>query len=124
MKALRSIDTRSREPLHLQARRILADAICKGAFPHEQPLPDSREIAARINASLVTTRRAIARLVREGWIRRDGPVFTIAVSDYDRTMQAAPLPCLATNLGPAHKWSFEGVREYAMSGTATANRGI
>jgi DNA-binding transcriptional MocR family regulator len=79
MKTLPSIDTESRVPRHLQAWRILIEAIRNGVFPCGTHLPDSREIAARMKSSLVTARRAIARLVKEGWIERNGPTFMVAL---------------------------------------------
>ena len=78
MNMLPSIDIESRVPRHLQAWRILLEAIRKGILPRGTRLPDSREIAVRMKSSLVTTRRAIARLVKEGWIERNGPTFMVA----------------------------------------------
>jgi len=78
MKTLPPIDSESRMPKHLQARRILVEAIRKGKFPPGGRLPDSREIAVQMNASLVTTRRTLWQLVKDGWLGRAGSEFTVA----------------------------------------------
>ena len=116
MKSLRSINTESRVPRHLQAWRILSEAIRNGTFPHGMRLPDSREIAVRMKASLVTTRRAIARLVKEGAINRHGPTLVVTALSLDRSMQTAPSPRYAASLNPADQQPSDMEGEYELVG--------
>ncbi len=116
MNTLPSIDIESRVPRHLQAWRILLKAIEQGVFPRGTRLPDSREIAVRMKSSLVTTRRAIARLVKEGWLERNDSTFMVAALNLDSRLQIAPSPRVPVRLGPADEQSSEREGVYELVG--------
>jgi DNA-binding transcriptional regulator YhcF (GntR family) len=116
MNMLPSINVESRVPRHLQAWWILLEAIRKGTFPRGTRLPDSREIAIRMKSSLVTTRRAIARLVKEGWLERNDSTFMVAAVILDSSLQIAPAPRVPVRLGPTDEQLSEREGEYELVG--------
>jgi GntR family transcriptional regulator len=60
-------------PLYLQLKRWIEDAVRRGAIKPGDALPSERDLAARVEMSRVTVRKAVQHLVREGvLVRRHG----------------------------------------------------
>jgi GntR family transcriptional regulator len=53
-------------PLYLQLKRWIEDAVHTGAIKPGDALPSERDLAARVDMSRVTVRKAVQHLVREG----------------------------------------------------------
>jgi len=53
-------------PLYLQLKRWIVDAVSRGAIKPGDALPSERDLAARVDMSRVTVRKAVQHLVREG----------------------------------------------------------
>jgi len=53
-------------PLYLQLKRWIEDAVHRGAVRPGDALPSERDLAARVEMSRVTVRKAVQHLVREG----------------------------------------------------------
>lgn len=62
----RSIALPDGGPLYLQLRRWIEDAVHRGAIKPGDALPSERDLAARVDMSRVTVRKAVQDLVREG----------------------------------------------------------
>ncbi len=60
-------------PLYLQLKRWIEDAVQRGAIRPGDALPSERDLAARVDISRVTVRKAVQHLVRDGvLIQRHG----------------------------------------------------
>jgi GntR family transcriptional regulator len=55
-------------PLYLQLKRWIEDAVRRGAIKPGDALPSERDLAARVEMSRVTVRKAVQHLVREGML--------------------------------------------------------
>ena len=55
-------------PLYLQLKRLIEDAVHRGAIKPGDALPSERDLAARVEMSRVTVRKAVQHLVREGML--------------------------------------------------------
>ncbi len=55
-------------PLYLQLKRSIEDAVHRGAIKPGDALPSERDLAARVEVSRVTVRKAVQHLVREGML--------------------------------------------------------
>ena len=55
-------------PLYLQLKRWIEDAVRRGVIKPGDALPSERELAARVDMSRVTVRKAMQHLVREGML--------------------------------------------------------
>lgn len=55
-------------PLYLQLKRSIEDAVRRGAIKPGDALPSERDLAARVEVSRVTVRKAVQHLVREGML--------------------------------------------------------
>ena len=53
-------------PLYLQLKRWIEDAIHRGAINAGDALPSERDLAARVDVSRVTVRKAVLQLVKDG----------------------------------------------------------
>ena len=53
-------------PLYLQLKRWIEDAVHRGVIKPGEALPSERDLAARVDMSRVTVRKAVQHLVREG----------------------------------------------------------
>lgn len=53
-------------PLYLQLKRWIEDAVRRGAIKPGDALPSERDLAARVEMSRVTVRKAVQHLVRDG----------------------------------------------------------
>src|SRR5215475_6423151 len=53
-------------PLYLQLKRWIEDAVHRGAIKPGDALPSERDLAARVEMSRVTVRKAMQHLVHEG----------------------------------------------------------
>ena len=62
----RSIALPDGGPLYLQLKRWIEDAVHSGAIKPGDALPSERDLAARVDMSRVTVRKAVQDLVREG----------------------------------------------------------
>jgi len=70
---LAPLDASSSQPLYQQLQRVLRDAIEKRVLGPDDALPAERELAALLNVSRITVRKAIDGLVEEGMlVRRQG----------------------------------------------------
>lgn len=60
-------------PLYLQLKRWIEDAVARGAIKPGDALPSERDLAAKVEVSRVTVRKAVQHLVRDGLlIQRHG----------------------------------------------------
>ncbi len=60
-------------PLYLQLKRWIEDAVRRGLVQPGDALPSERDLAARVDMSRVTVRKAVQNLVQEGLlIQRHG----------------------------------------------------
>ncbi len=98
---LPQIDTRSSTLRYIQAKTILAEAIRTGAFPAGSKLPNTNEVGARLNVSLITAHKAIQCLVEEGWLRRERGRGTFVRDDFLQSVAAKPKFRVALVLRPA-----------------------
>src|SRR6218665_1915884 len=55
-------------PLYLQLKRWIEDAVRRGVIKPGDALPSERDLAARVDMSRVTVRKAVQHLVREGML--------------------------------------------------------
>jgi len=55
-------------PLYLQLKRWIEDAVRRGAIKPGDALPSERDLAARVEMSRVTVRKAVQHLVRDGML--------------------------------------------------------
>ncbi|MCZ4282108.1 GntR family transcriptional regulator [Kiloniella laminariae] len=60
------LDTSNPTPLYKQLRSLIRQAIETGAFKVEDALPSERDIAAELEVSRVTVRKAVQDLVKDG----------------------------------------------------------
>lgn len=97
---LPQVDMASPTPRYVQAKTILADAIRSGAFPPGSKLPNTSEIGARLNVSLITAHKAIQCLVEEGWLRRERGRGTFVRGDFEASVAAKPRFRVALVLRP------------------------
>ena len=61
-----SITLRQGGPLYLQLKRRIEEAVHRGAIKPGDALPSERDLAAQVDVSRVTVRKAVQHLVREG----------------------------------------------------------
>ena len=87
---LGKVDDRSTVPRYLQAKTLLAEAIRSGLFSPGSKLPNTGEIGARMNVSLITAHRAIQALEGEGWVRRERGRGTFVRGDFESAVAARP----------------------------------
>lgn len=69
------------EPLYLQLQAALQRALRDGRLPADQALPSERALAAGLNISRVTVRRALDGLVQQGLLVRHRGAGTYPVAD-------------------------------------------
>jgi GntR family transcriptional regulator len=62
------IKNSSNDPIYLQIKNQIRDAIINGEFEAEELLPSIRVLAKEIRVSVITTKRAYDELEREGYI--------------------------------------------------------
>lgn len=53
-------------PLYLQLKRLIEDAVSRGAIKPGDALPSERDLAFKVDVSRVTVRKAVQHLVRDG----------------------------------------------------------
>lgn len=90
MLDLPRVDTSSPVPRYVQAKRILAEAIRCGSLRPGIKLPNTSEIGAAINVSLITAHKAIQCLVQEGWLKRERGRGTFVRGDFEASVAAKP----------------------------------
>jgi DNA-binding LacI/PurR family transcriptional regulator len=95
------IDASSPVPRYIQAKTILAEAIRNGALRPGVKLPNTSEIGAAINVSLITAHKAIQCLVQEGWLRRERGRGTFVRGDFKASVAAKPQFRVAIILHPS-----------------------
>jgi GntR family transcriptional regulator len=72
-KLLQRIDPEASQPLYQQLQRAIREAIDQQVLAPNDALPPERELAADLNVSRITVRKAIDALVEEGLlVRRQG----------------------------------------------------
>jgi len=62
------IKNSSNDPIYLQIKNQIRDAIINGEFEAEELLPSIRVLAKELRVSVITTKRAYDELEREGYI--------------------------------------------------------
>jgi GntR family transcriptional regulator len=67
---LRTLDPGSHQPLYLQLQQALREAIEKRVLGPDDALPSERQLAADLNVSRITVRKAIDGLADEGLLER------------------------------------------------------
>jgi GntR family transcriptional regulator len=75
-------------PLYLQLKRRIEDAVQRGAFRPGDALPSERDLAARVEMSRVTVRKAVQHLVREGVLVQRHGSGTYVAPQLDRVEQS------------------------------------
>ncbi|MBI4579723.1 MAG: GntR family transcriptional regulator [Planctomycetes bacterium] len=88
-------------PRYIQAKTILAEAIRNGNFRPGVKLPNTSEIGAAINVSLITAHKAIQCLVQEGWLRRERGRGTFVRGDFEASVAAKPQFRIAVVMQPS-----------------------
>jgi DNA-binding LacI/PurR family transcriptional regulator len=87
---LGQVDDDSTVPRYLQAKTLLAEAIKRGVFAPGAKLPNTSEIGAQMNVSLITAHRAIQSLEDEGWVHRERGRGTFVRQDFETIVEARP----------------------------------
>ncbi len=95
------VDANSPVPRYIQAKTILAEAIRNGSLQPGVKLPNTSEIGAAINVSLITAHKAIQCLVQEGWLRRERGRGTFVRGDFEASVAAKPRFRVAVTMHPA-----------------------
>ena len=95
------IDANSPVPRYIQAKTILAEAIRNGSLRPGVKLPNTSEIGAAINVSLITAHKAIQCLVQEGWLLRERGRGTFVRGDFAASVAAKPQFRVAVVLHPS-----------------------
>lgn len=95
------VDTNSPVPRYIQAKTILAEAIRSGSLRPGVKLPNTSEIGAAINVSLITAHKAIQCLVQEGWLRRERGRGTFVRGDFEASVAAKPRFRVAVTMHPS-----------------------
>lgn len=67
---LRTLDPHSPQPLYIQLQHALRDAIVQRVLGPDEALPSERQLAADLNVSRITVRKAIDGLADEGLLER------------------------------------------------------
>lgn len=62
------IKNASNEPIYLQIKKQIKDAIISGALEEDAQLPSIRFLAKELRVSVITTKRAYDELEREGFL--------------------------------------------------------
>jgi len=120
---LGKVNGHSTVPRYLQAKSLLADAIRRGVFPLGSKLPNTGEIGAQMNVSLITAHRAIQAIEEEGWVRRERGRGTFVREDFETAVAERPKFRIAL-VANASLGSGGAYREALMSGIyAAAQRG-
>jgi DNA-binding LacI/PurR family transcriptional regulator len=101
MLELPRVDINSPVPRYIQAKTILADAIRRGSLQPGVKLPNTSDIGAAINVSLITAHKAIQCLVQEGWLLRERGRGTFVRGDFEASVAAKPRFRVAVTLHPA-----------------------
>ena len=60
------LDSSSPTPLYVQLKTLIRESVKSGAFQVDDALPSERDIAAELDVSRVTVRKAVQGLVRDG----------------------------------------------------------
>lgn len=95
------VDANSPVPRYIQAKTILAEAIRNGSLRPGVKLPNTSEIGAAINVSLITAHKAIQCLVTEGWLLRERGRGTFVRGDFEASVAAKPRFRVAVTMHPA-----------------------
>jgi len=75
-------------PLYLKLKRWIEDAVRRGAIRPGEALPSERDLAARMEMSRVTVRKAVQHLVREGLLVQRHGSGTYVAAPPDRVEQS------------------------------------
>lgn len=75
-------------PLYLQLKRWVEDAIARGAIGPGDALPSERDLAARVQVSRVTVRKAVQHLVRDGVLLQRHGSGTFVAAQQSRVEQS------------------------------------
>ena len=79
-----SIDQRSDEPLYLQIRDQVIEAIARGELVPGQALPSVRSLASDLGINLHTVNKAYSLLKQEGYIRLDRRCGAVVAVDVNK----------------------------------------
>ena len=75
-------------PLYLRLKRYIEDAVSDGTLGAGDALPSERDIAAKVDVSRVTVRKAVQHLVREGVLVQRHGSGTYVVPQLSRVEQS------------------------------------
>jgi GntR family transcriptional regulator len=75
-------------PLYLRLKRLIEDAVARGAIGPGDALPSERDLAANADVSRVTVRKAMQHLVREGVLVQRHGSGTFVAPRQDRVEQS------------------------------------
>ena len=75
-------------PLYMQLKRLIEDAVHRGAVKPGDAIPSERDLAARVEMSRVTVRKAVQHLVREGVLVQRHGSGTYVAPQPDRVEQS------------------------------------
>ena len=113
--ATRVAERPSSGPLYLQLKSIIDDAVRRGALRPGDALPSERDLAARVELSRVTVRRAMQNLVREGvLVQRRG----------SGTYVAPQLPRVEQSLGKLTSFAEDMARRGTAVRSVWLDRGL
>jgi GntR family transcriptional regulator len=86
-------------PLYLQLKRWIEDAVHRGAIKPGDALPSERDLAARVDMSRVTVRKAVQHLVREGLlVQRHGSGTYVAAQPHRVEQSLSQLTSFAEDM--------------------------
>ncbi len=90
------IKNASNEPIYLQIKKQLKDAIISGELEEDAQLPSIRFLAKELRVSVITTKRAYDELEREGFLHS-----VQGKGSFVAAQNRAPYPCGKESRAPA-----------------------
>ena len=86
-------------PLYLQLKRWIEDAVARGAIKPGDALPSERDLAAKVDVSRVTVRKAVQHLVRDGiLVQRHGSGTFVAAQPHRVEQSLSQLTSFAEDM--------------------------
>ncbi|HLQ70384.1 MAG TPA: GntR family transcriptional regulator [Bacillota bacterium] len=74
--------TLKKGPLYIQVYEILKDRIINGEYPKNTFIPSEQELKDEFNVSVITIRRAVEELARQGSVEKRSGVGTTVLDNY------------------------------------------
>jgi DNA-binding LacI/PurR family transcriptional regulator len=104
LKVTKRVERRTAQPLYQQVKEAIKESIERGELKPGEPLPGRLELCRLFGANRLTVDRAIAELVREGWVVAVKGKGTFVATPQERSRQQ-------TVLTFAVVWSHYGIHE-------------